>query len=265
MSIEATLGLELPSIDALKEWGYGCLDLNQEQLVCCTVMMLRHVGAEQVKVDITKASNFMGEIFSRYNRVPYHNMYHAFNVVQGVFSALQHPLLEEFPIEEKVAMLIAAAGHDAAHDGANAAFHVGVESDLSLHYNDKSILENMHAWHTFNAMRAHDGECDLLGRLDADKRKLYDRGGKEMVEKGGGGGGFNPFGGGGGGGGGSRTKKGKSVSHTLKVTLDELYNGSVRKLRLGAHFMAALTVHAMRPATRGCSTPHRVLTRGALA
>ena len=100
---------------------------------------------------------------------------------------------------------------------------------------------------------------------DADKRKLYDRGGKEMVEKGGGGGGFNPFGGGGGGGGGSRTKKGKSVSHTLKVTLDELYNGSVRKLRLGAHFMAALTVHAMRPATRGCSTPHRVLTRGALA
>merc|ERR1719231_1880239 len=46
-----------------------------------------------------------------------------------------------------------------------------------------------------------------------------------MVEQGGGGSG-------GGGGGRSRGKKGKSVSHNLKVTLEEVYNGNVRKLRL---------------------------------
>ena len=46
---------------------------------------------------------------------------------------------------------------------------------------------------------------------DESKRELYNQGGKEMVEQGGG---RRGRGGGGGGGG----KKGKSVSHNLKVT-----------------------------------------------
>jgi DnaJ family protein A protein 2 len=71
-----------------------------------------------------------------------------------------------------------------------------------------------------------------------EKRQLYDQGGKEAVESGGGGGGGGGifeqmFGGGGGGGGRSGERKGKSVSHTLKVSLEEVYNGGVRKLRLG--------------------------------
>eukprot|EP01046_Picozoa_sp_COSAG06_P011366 COSAG06_NODE_646_length_13462_cov_10.233239_7_plen_427_part_01 len=77
---------------------------------------------------------------------------------------------------------------------------------------------------------------------DDEKRELYDQGGKEAVEGGGGGGGgggdifSQMFGGGGGGGRGGRgggERKGKSVSHTLKVSLEEVYNGGVRKLRLG--------------------------------
>jgi DnaJ family protein A protein 2 len=76
---------------------------------------------------------------------------------------------------------------------------------------------------------------------DDEKRELYDQGGKEAVEGGGGGGGGGDifsqmFGGGGGGGRGGRgggERKGKSVSHTLKVSLEEVYNGGVRKLRLG--------------------------------
>lgn len=68
---------------------------------------------------------------------------------------------------------------------------------------------------------------------DTEKRELYDQGGKDAVEKGGVSSGdpFSMFGGG------RRQKpgerKGKSVKHTLKVTLEECYNGSVRKLRLG--------------------------------
>ena len=165
------VGLELPSIGTLKEWGCGCLDFNQEQLVACTVMMLRDVGCEQVSVDITKAANFFGEIYSLYNKVPYHNMYHAFNVLQSCYSALQHPLLAQFPTEEKVAMLVAAAGHDVAHGGTTAAFHMLVGSELSMHYNDKSVLESMHAAHTFTAMRAHDGKCDLMAGMELEKKK----------------------------------------------------------------------------------------------
>ena len=69
---------------------------------------------------------------------------------------------------------------------------------------------------------------------DSEKRQLYDQGGKDAVEKGGVSSGdpFSMFGGG------RRQqkpgeRKGKSVKHNLKVTLEECYNGSVRKLRLG--------------------------------
>lgn len=43
---------------------------------------------------------------------------------------------------------------------------------------------------------------------------------------------FDMFFGGGGGGRGRRERKGKDVVHQLSVTLDEMYNGSVRKLSL---------------------------------
>ena len=75
---------------------------------------------------------------------------------------------------------------------------------------------------------------------NADKRKIYDEGGEQALKEGGGGGGpgfsspmdiFDMFFGGGGRGG-RRERKGKDVIHQLSVTLEELYNGSVRKLAL---------------------------------
>lgn len=79
---------------------------------------------------------------------------------------------------------------------------------------------------------------EILG--DAEKRALYDKYGEKGVEQGGGGGGgmdpgdlFSSFFGGGGGGGGRRgPAKGKDVLFRLKVTLDDLYNGATKKLRL---------------------------------
>jgi hypothetical protein len=168
------IGQELPSIEVLKEWGTNCLDFTQAQLVGCTVMILRDVGCVRANLDVATAANFVGELYSRYNRVPYHNMYHAFSVLQGCFCLLQTETLAQFPIEEKLAMLLAACGHDVGHGGTNHAFHVGVESVLSLHYNDKSILENMHAWHTFDAMRSVEG-CDVLADVGPDTRKLFRR------------------------------------------------------------------------------------------
>ncbi|XP_041458322.1 dnaJ homolog subfamily A member 1-like [Lytechinus variegatus] len=73
---------------------------------------------------------------------------------------------------------------------------------------------------------------------DQKKRKIYDEGGEQAVKEGGSGGGmhdpmdlfdmFFKFGGGSRG----RDRRGKDVIHQLGVTLEELYNGSVRKLAL---------------------------------
>jgi hypothetical protein len=168
--------MNLPTLAQLREWGHSCLDYTHEQLVGCTMMMMLEVGCASVGVDHMKATAYVGEIYLRYNRVPYHNMYHAFNVLQGCFSILTTTdMAKQFSAQEKVVMLIAACGHDAGHDGVNTTFHVAMDSELSSHYNDRSPLENMHAWHTFDVMRAHNGECDLLEKLGAKQRKMIRR------------------------------------------------------------------------------------------
>ena len=74
---------------------------------------------------------------------------------------------------------------------------------------------------------------------DPKKRKLYDEGGEQALKEGGTGGGFHSpmdifdmFFGTGSGPGGRRQQRGKDVIHQLGVTLEELYNGSLRKLAL---------------------------------
>ncbi|XP_034144214.1 dnaJ homolog subfamily A member 4 isoform X1 [Esox lucius] len=73
---------------------------------------------------------------------------------------------------------------------------------------------------------------------DPKKRDLYDQGGEQAIKEGGMGGGgspmdiFNMFFGGGGRMHQQRERRGKNVVHQLTVTLEELYNGTKRKLAL---------------------------------
>ncbi|KAF2363874.1 Chaperone DnaJ [Trinorchestia longiramus] len=82
---------------------------------------------------------------------------------------------------------------------------------------------------------------------DEQKRKIYDQGGEQALKEGGAGGGggfsspmdiFDMFFGGGGGRRG-RERKGKDVIHQMSVTLEELYNGTVRKLALQKHVICS--------------------------
>lgn len=98
------------------------------------------------------------------------------------------------------------------------------------------------------AMKNHPdkpgGDADLFKEMseayevlsDDEKRKLYDEGGKEAVEHGhaGGGGGVDIFDilRGRTGGRGRGRRKGEDVVFPLKVSLDNLYNGMTKKLRL---------------------------------
>jgi len=71
---------------------------------------------------------------------------------------------------------------------------------------------------------------------DKDKREIYDTQGEEGLKQGGGRGGgghgdiFSQMFGGGGRGGPQGPQKGKSVQHSIKVTLEEIYKGKTTKI-----------------------------------
>lgn len=79
-----------------------------------------------------------------------------------------------------------------------------------------------------------------------EKRKIYDQGGEQAIKEGGSGGGgftspmdiFDMFFGGGRRRG-EREKKVKDVIHQMSVSLEELYNGAVRKLALQKHVICS--------------------------
>lgn len=86
---------------------------------------------------------------------------------------------------------------------------------------------------------------------DPEKREIYDQYGEDALKEGmgGGGGSHNPFdifesffGGGGFGGGssrGRRQKQGDDVVHSLKVSLEDLYNGTSKKLSLSRNVICS--------------------------
>lgn len=75
------------------------------------------------------------------------------------------------PIVEQVATDIAALGHDAGHFRRNNGFCVHTGHWLALTYNDRSVLENMHAATCFQLMNHNDR--DILKPLDKESRKSF--------------------------------------------------------------------------------------------
>ena len=64
---------------------------------------------------------------------------------------------------ETLGSILACLGHDVAHPGVTNRFLVNIKDDLALHYNDNSVLENMHCATIYSLMQKSG--CDLLSSL----------------------------------------------------------------------------------------------------
>mmetsp|Transcript_64897 Transcript_64897/g.201017 ORF Transcript_64897/g.201017 Transcript_64897/m.201017 type:complete len:504 (+) Transcript_64897:160-1671(+) len=84
---------------------------------------------------------------------PYHNWMHAVDVFQFSYLALfSGGAGDFFNFQDVLALLAASIAHDVRHPGVNNAFLISTGSPLAITYNDKSVLENMHASVFFETM-----------------------------------------------------------------------------------------------------------------
>jgi cAMP-specific phosphodiesterase 4 len=97
--------------------------------------------------------------------VPFHNSTHAADVLHAVHfllgpcgaAALLSPL-------SVLALLLAAAAHDAGHDGFNNLYHEHAQTDRALAHNDHSVQENYHCSLVFRQMHTNP-RADVLAAL----------------------------------------------------------------------------------------------------
>jgi len=97
-------------------------------------------------LNLNYCANYLYQIEQTYkSNVPYHNNIHAADVVQFLFVVLQSKFVKEkFDAIDRLALLMAAAGHDAGHPGKNNDFLIKTKSQMAMKYKNESILENYH-------------------------------------------------------------------------------------------------------------------------
>ena len=99
--------------------------------------------------------------------VPYHNNFHATDVMHSVHVLLNSKSLQNvFSPLETVAALFSAAIHDVDHPGLTNQYLINTNSELALLYNDISVLENHHVSTAFKLLR--QDECNIFEHINQE-------------------------------------------------------------------------------------------------
>jgi len=109
---------------------------------------------------------FVRSVANGYKARPFHNFSHAVYVLHAATLFFNTcPLVSKVlkPLD-RLALGVAALGHDVGHTGTNNAFLISSHDPLALQYNDKSVLENHHCSLLFRVMQRQG--CAILATLD---------------------------------------------------------------------------------------------------
>ena len=118
-------------------------------------------------IPLTVFVEFVNEIRGGYDsNAPYHIHYHAFYVMHVCYLIITRCKADEYLGSYNIlSILVAAPTHDLGHDGFNNSYHSATNSELSIMYNNVSILENYSAAFLF---RIKD-RCNIFARLNNDE------------------------------------------------------------------------------------------------
>ncbi|KAI0716394.1 HD-domain/PDEase-like protein [Earliella scabrosa] len=181
-------------IHSLSSWHFEPHKLPEEEVIACSYILfealyrIEHM-CETVSVPLSCLATFLQHLRQLYRQGnSYHNFQHALDVFQAVYFFLYcagmvpsvtilledgrtwtrdrdqcDPLTSCLSHEDLFALYIAAVGHDVGHPGLTNAFMRNAKTALSIVYDDKSVLEQMHYSLIMQIMR-HNNLGVLLDR-----------------------------------------------------------------------------------------------------
>ncbi|ORZ18549.1 hypothetical protein BCR42DRAFT_349008 [Absidia repens] len=171
-------GRKLELEKRLGEWDFCPFDLSDTDLVYC-VSWIFDQAFLLPELTCFKGSSvdFIHDLWNGYHIAnPYHNFYHAVDVLQSVYYILrQAGLLHQSQSTSTAshlgylltpmdifALLLICIGHDLGHPGVTNSFMINTSTSLSLLYNDISVLESYHAMLLYRLIKKY--WLDQLGR-----------------------------------------------------------------------------------------------------
>lgn len=151
----SSLGDESASIaKRMASWDFNVLEFSPEELLVLSYRMFKNLGVlKMFNINTSIFKRFLLAIRAHYANNPYHNFYHAVDVLHASYYLLttSKGCFHLKPIDV-LALAIAAFCHDVGHPGLNNFFERNTSSQLAILYNDASILENFHSSITFTIM-----------------------------------------------------------------------------------------------------------------
>ena len=158
-------------LESLRNKDYESLD-KPKLLLQEALLHIFYEFIELFKIDLIKAQRFILALCENYQENPFHNFYHAFAVVQMVFSIaeLNSKFSRFFDPEEYFALLISAVGHDLNHPGVTNVFMINSRHNLAIRYNDISVLENHHCATLIKFLELEG--CDIFTDSLCDPSKM---------------------------------------------------------------------------------------------
>jgi hypothetical protein len=160
-----------------RDWSYDVFSRSEEELIMHAVDIFDERGLfSNFSIPVTTFVNFVKEIKQGYNHTaPYHNHYHAFDVMHVCYMLITRCRADEFLDSfNTLSLLVGALAHDLGHDGFNNSFHCSTNSELAVMYNGISVLENYSAAYLFRILRKEN--CNIFARLnETESNKLRSR------------------------------------------------------------------------------------------
>lgn len=158
---------------AQTSWTFDSLQMKRPLATLALYIIRGENLIHTLQLDNTKLTAFLVTIEDMYRNVPYHNAYHACEVLQYV-----HILMTAGGVKERLALddqtilacYIAALCHDVGHKGVTNDFLIKTSDDIAVTYNDTSPWENFHASQSIKVLRRPD--CNFVETSLVDNTKF---------------------------------------------------------------------------------------------